>query len=122
MVVKRHLRYKPEVYGDSSGLQSGAQPEAGPCPLCGRLLLPGPTTDEHHLVPRSQGGREKFLLHRVCHQKIHTTLTERELARHYNTWEALKAHPDIAIFIDWVAKRPVDYLDRNRKTSRMRRR
>lgn len=119
MVVKRHLRYKPAVYGDSDNLQNTGLPT---CPLCGRPLLDDHTTDEHHLVPRSQGGREKFRLHRVCHQKIHTTLTERELARHYHTWESLQAHPDIAAFIVWVAKRPAGYLDRNRKTRDMRRR
>lgn len=119
MVVKRHLRHKPEVYGDSGTLQSEDTPY---CPLCGRELPDDHTTDEHHLVPRSKGGREKFRLHRICHQKIHTTLTETELARHYNNWDALKSHPDIADFIRWVEKRPPGYIDRNRKTRAMRRR
>ena len=119
MVVKRHLRYKAEVYGESPALQN---PEKPRCPLCGRELADGDTTDEHHLVPRSQGGRDKYRIHRVCHQKIHATLTERELARHYNNWEALQAHPDIATFIQWVSKRPPDYLDKTRKTRALRKR
>jgi hypothetical protein len=122
MVDKRHLRYKPSVYGQSADLQNAGSETVAACPLCGRPLPDDKTTDEHHLVPRSQGGREKFRLHRVCHQKIHATLTERELARHYNNWESLRAHPDIATFIEWVSKRPPDYLDRNRKTKAMRRR
>ena len=83
------------------------------CPLCGRLLVPGPSADEHHLVPKSQRGREKFLVHRVCHTKIHATLSEKELALRYNTWGALRAHPQIAAFIAWVQKKPPEYMDRN---------
>ena len=72
---------------------SEASGEAAPadCPLCGRPLVPGPSVDEHHLVPKSRRGRDKFLVHRVCHTKIHATLSAKELADHYNTWEALRA-------------------------------
>jgi hypothetical protein len=85
------------------------------CPLCGRPLVPGPSVDEHHLVPKSEGGRAKFLVHRVCHTKIHTTLTETQLAREFNTWSALRSQPDIAAFIRWVQKKPPDFMTRNRK-------
>ncbi len=90
------------------------------CPLCGRPMVPGPTSDEHHLVPKSRKGRDKFLVHRVCHTKIHATLTEKELADHYNTWEALRAQPEIAAFISWVRKKPPEFIDRN-ITSRSKR-
>lgn len=46
------------------------------------------------------------LLHQICHNEIHATLTETELARDYHTIEALRAHPRLARFIAWVAKRP----------------
>ena len=67
--------------------------------------------DEHHLVPKSQGGREKTLIHRVCHRKIHATLSEKELARYYRSWEALQAHPEIASFIRWLANKPAVFND-----------
>lgn len=86
------------------------------CPLCGRPLLPGPTVDEHHLLPRSQGGTATVTLHRICHQAIHATLSEPELARDFHTIEALRQQPDLARFIAWVRKRPADYLDRSRWT------
>ena len=50
-----------------------------------------------------------MLLHHICHREIHATLTEAELARHYNTPEALLTHPRIAKFAAWVAKRPPDF-------------
>ena len=39
----------------------------------------------------------------------HATLTETELARDYATPEALRAHPRLAKFFKWVAKRPPDF-------------
>ncbi|HYD99513.1 MAG TPA: HNH endonuclease signature motif containing protein [Alphaproteobacteria bacterium] len=81
----------------------------GACPLCGREMIAGPSVEEHHLVPRSEGGRETAALHRVCHRKIHAELDERELAQRYNTAEALRAHPAIAAFIRWVARKPPEF-------------
>lgn len=83
--------------------------ELGPCGLCGRPMVAGPSTDAHHLLPRSQGGRETVMLHRICHRKIHAELSEKELARAYTSLEALKAHPAIADFIRWVARKPPEF-------------
>lgn len=98
-----------------------AQP-TGPafCPLCGRLLEPGSSVDAHHLVPRSKGGKAKFLVHRICHRKIHATFSERELAQEFNTWQALQAHPEIAAFMHWVAGKPPAFYDNSRKPARRR--
>ncbi len=79
------------------------------CPLCGRVLPQDATVDEHHLVPRSHGGKLKERIHRICHRKIHATLTEGELARSYNTWSQLHQHPDLAAFIAWVANKPPSF-------------
>ena len=53
-----------------------------------------------------------MLLHQICHNEIHATLTEAELARDYATIEALRAHPRLAKFIRWVAKRPPEFQSR----------
>jgi len=75
------------------------------CPLCTRTI-PKAQRDAHHLVPKSRGGEETVILHRLCHRQIHALLTETQLARHYSTVEALKAHPEIAKFIAWVRDKP----------------
>ena len=113
MVIKRSMRANTKaarLLGQQLGppLPPPEMPE--PCPLCGRPLIPGPTIDEHHLVPRSQGGKEKFLVHKVCHQKIHQVFTEKQLARQFSSWEQLQSHEDIAVFIEWVKKRPPEFL------------
>ena len=78
------------------------------CPLCARPIAPDVPQSEHHLIPKLKGGKggPTVLLHHICHREIHATLTEAELARHYNTPEALRAHPRLEKFFRWVAKRP----------------
>ena len=45
-------------------------------------------------------------LHQICHNEIHATLTEAELARDFATFEALRSHPRLARFIAWVEDKP----------------
>ena len=101
--------------------QRPAQPagELPICPLCGRPI-PAPQRDAHHLVPKSRGGRETEFLHRICHRQIHALLTESELARDYNSVEALMAHPEMARFVAWVRGKPPGFAARSRKSQRVR--
>jgi hypothetical protein len=112
MTGKRHLR-------GIEPLGQAAQALAL-CPLCARPLVSGPSVDEHHLLPKSQGGRDKHLIHRICHRKIHATFSEKELARNFSTWAALQAHEDIAAFIAWVRKKPPEYYDNSRQSAARR--
>lgn len=78
------------------------------CGLCGRPIPPDVPQSLHHLIPKLKGGKggPVVLLHQICHSEIHATLSEAELARSYNTLEALRTHPRLERFISWVAKRP----------------
>lgn len=92
-----------------------------PRPLCDRLL--GTMhIERHHLIPKTFKGKEQYAIHRICHRKIHSTFTERELMRNYHTWEALRAHEEIATFIAWVANKPPQFHARtftsNKKKAR----
>ena len=84
------------------------------CPLCDRPIPEGVPQSLHYLVPRLRGGRhgETGLLHQICHNEIHATLTETELARGYASIEALRTHPRLEKFIRWVAKRPPEFRSR----------
>ena len=84
------------------------------CELCGRDK---PLTF-HHLIPKAVHGRNRYQkrhtkqeLHsrgiyvcRLCHSGIHDLITERELADHFTTIEALLAHPGLQRHIAWVRK------------------
>ena len=78
------------------------------CPLCGRTLG-DVNVDRHHLVPKTFKGKEQFFVHKICHRKIHSVFTERELLQKYHTWAALQGHPDIHVFIAWVARKPAAF-------------
>lgn len=91
--------------------------ELGPCPICGRSMFAGKSVNEHHLIPKSLKGRETITLHRICHSKIHSILTERELFTHYHTIERLTGHPEMEKFIKWVRKKEPEYVGRNRWTN-----
>jgi 5-methylcytosine-specific restriction endonuclease McrA len=90
------------------------------CPLCGRVLG-AVNIDRHHLVPRTFKGKEQFPIHKICHRKIHSVFTERELLQKYHTWDALRGHPDIHAFIAWVAKKDPGFYARTETSARKRR-
>lgn len=83
----------------------------GPCPVCGRAMLAGPSIDRHHWVPKSKGGRETDFIHVVCHRMIHRVFNERELATTYADPGTVRAHPEIQRFVVWVRRKPEDYVD-----------
>lgn len=118
MVVKRRLRAS---HDDQRGPPSTPPtPADAICPLCGRPLLADASTDLHHPIPRSHGGRQVVPMHRVCHQKIHSVFSEAELATTYHDWDALRTHPVIASFIRWIARKPPGFYDRSRTTNARR--
>ncbi len=88
-------------------------PEGDPvCALCGRVIPADAPKSLHHLVPKMKGGTHgpTVLLHHICHKEIHATLSVAELARDFASPEALRAHPRLARFAEWVRKRPPHFL------------
>jgi len=81
--------------------------EPAPCALCARPL--GRRIEWHHVVPKSQGGRDTVPLHPICHRAIHANVSNKELARLYPTLEAVKAREDIAAFLTWIANKDPDF-------------
>ena len=90
------------------------------CPLCGRPI-PIEEQSKHHLVPKSLKGRDIVVLHRICHRKIHSLFTERELQKKYHSIEALLAHQDVQNFVAWVATKDPDFYARTESSNRKRR-
>jgi hypothetical protein len=84
--------------------------------LCDRTVR---KLTRHHLVPRTRhkNKRNKKMfdrreVHRTidlcssCHRHVHATISNKELEREYNTLEALKVHPGISRFVEWVRRKP----------------
>lgn len=88
------------------------------CPLCERELAQ--PYNEHHLIPVSRGGRHgpTVDLHLICHNKIHSLFTEKELAKSYHSIALLQEDEEMQKFIKWVRKKKPSYYDRNKKANR----
>lgn len=76
-------------------------PPLSPCPLCER---PNFHPSDHHLVPKSRGGKVTATLCRDCHLAIHATFTNKELEKSYHTREALLAHDGFRKMVDFIAR------------------
>jgi 5-methylcytosine-specific restriction endonuclease McrA len=103
--------------GASIQQEPGTEPT---CPLCGRVLGTV-NVDRHHLVPKKFKGREQFPIHKICHRKIHSAFTERELLKSFHTWADLRRDEDIQAFIEWVAKKPPGYYSSTATAKRKKR-
>lgn len=91
--------------------------------VCGLCKRPLGTThiQRHHLVPKTFGGKETVELHKMCHQKIHATFSERELLKYYHTFDRLLEHEEIQTFVKWISKKVPEYYDKNNDTAARRR-
>jgi len=87
------------------------------CPICQREMVEGKSIDEHHLIPRTFKGKETITLHKICHRKLHSVFTEREMAKHYNTVERLLEHEEIQKFAKWVSKKDPEFYSGSKETS-----
>ena len=86
-----------------------ARTSEGPpvCALCARPL--GARVEWHHVVPKSEGGRDTAPVHPICHRIIHASVTNADLARQYPTLDQLREREDITRFVRWVADKPPDF-------------
>ena len=94
--------------------------DIGPCPLCDRPMVAGPSVNLHHLVPRRFKGREAVTVHRICHDKIHAVLSDKDLRDRFQTVALLREQPEIAAFRQWVARKPPTFVDGHHTAPRRR--
>lgn len=101
------------------------------CQLCGRA---GAELTRHHLIPRTRHGnkrsRRRFALEtmrnqilwlcRPCHKQIHALFTEKELAEHYHSREALLEHAEVQRFVAWIGNKPAGFVPSTQRSRRRR--
>lgn len=79
-------------------------PETPPrCELCQRESA---RFTEHHLIPRSRGGKfgPKARLCPTCHRQLHAMFSETTLAKELNTIQSLRSDPAFAGYLKWARK------------------
>ena len=84
------------------------------CELCGRENI----CTFHHLIPRCNHTNKWFkknfsreqmnegimVCKYECHREIHNLISEKELGKNYNTLKKLKAHENVAKYIQFKIK------------------
>lgn len=86
------------------------------CPICNREL--GNVWDKHHLVPKTFKGDITINIHKMCHNKIHSVFTERELSAYYHTVERIMENEHMQTFVKWISKKPPNFYTKTKDTSR----
>jgi hypothetical protein len=76
-------------------------PSIEPCPLCER---PNLSPSDHHLVPKSRGGKETLAICRDCHRAVHALFTNKELEKQYHTVESLLEHVELRKMLAFIAR------------------
>ncbi len=73
------------------------------CELCGRSVM---HITRHHLIPRTEGGKDVVDLCIPCHKTLHSFFSNRTLLHELHTIEALRQEPEIARYLEWIRKQP----------------
>ena len=74
------------------------------CAICTRPTPPE-YQERHHLVPKSKKGRVTIRVCRNCGNQLHKLFSNKEMARLYNTLEAILADERVQKWVEWVRKK-----------------
>jgi hypothetical protein len=89
------------------------------CPICER---PNYHPSDHHMVPRSRGGKSTETICQDCHKAIHACFTNKELEETFHTVEALLTNEMFAGMVKFIAKQdPGGKVTTRKSKDRLRR-
>src|SRR4051812_16494424 len=79
------------------------------CQLCERDV-PRHLITLHHLTPKQKGGKAEHRtpLCKPCHKQLHATFSNNDLARAYDSIEALRGAMPLQPFLKWIRKQKAD--------------
>jgi hypothetical protein len=114
-----HGLYNLGMVASKENLELGV---GGRCELCDRRVGEDRLT-RHHLLPRSRARKMKrrsksrqelkwrnpgrtIALCNPCHRNVHVTISNADLGRGYDSVEALRNHPGVRRFTEWVKDKP----------------
>lgn len=91
------------------------------CEICYKEIPEDPFfSDDHHLIPKSKRGKDVIKIHRICHNKIHSLWTEKELMEYYHTPERIRQHQEMKAFISWLKNKPNDFYVKTKDSTNRR--
>jgi 5-methylcytosine-specific restriction enzyme A len=79
------------------------------CALCQREV-PIHLITQHHLKPKEKGGtaEHKTPMCKPCHKQLHAMFSNNDLAKRYDSLEALRRAPALQPFLKWIRKQKPD--------------
>lgn len=90
----------------------------GKCPICHRdMFKDGSSTNQHHFIPKSRGGREQRYAHTICHNQLHALWTNKELENEFSDPEVIRADSRMEKFIKWIAKKDPLFYESSKDSS-----
>ncbi len=89
------------------------------CPICER---PNYRPSDHHMVPRSKGGKSTETICCDCHRAIHACFTNKELEETFHTVETLLTNEPFAKMVKFISKQdPGGRVTTKKSKDRLRR-
>lgn len=89
------------------------------CPICER---PNYHPSDHHMVPRSRGGKSTETICGDCHKAIHTCFTNKELEETFHTVEVLLTNEMFVGMVKFISKQdPGGKVTTRKSKDRLRR-
>ena len=94
----------------------------GQCEICGRDMVAGPSVNNHHWIPRLKGGKDgpQSVIHRICHDKLHSIWSEVELARKFNNAAIIREADEMADFLKFLRNKSPDFYTHTKLNNRRR--
>jgi 5-methylcytosine-specific restriction endonuclease McrA len=73
------------------------------CLLCNREV---PSLTDHHIIPKSCGGKALMSICKDCHRQLHGLFDNKTLEEELNTEEAIKSNEQFKNYLKWIYGRP----------------
>ena len=94
------------------------EPSHERCALCGREV-PAHLITQHHLRPKEKGGKaeDRAAMCRPCHKQLHAMFSNNDLAKLYDSVEALRGAPVLQPFLRWIRRQKPDRTFKTRTSN-----
>jgi len=89
------------------------------CKLCERNV---PVTTDHHIIPRSRGGKELIEICKDCHKQLHALFDNKTLEEKLNTIELILANEQFYKYLKWVRTKPYGVVHKAKRSKETRKR
>jgi 5-methylcytosine-specific restriction endonuclease McrA len=83
------------------------------CLLCERDV---PSLTDHHIVPKSRGGKALIAICKDCHRQLHALFDNKTLEEELNTEEAIKLNKQFRNYLKWIRRRPFGVVHKARRS------